>query len=117
MTKNKRFMIKKDGFKKYTVSDKLNQFALPITNKKSCEAIAFALNSLWEQTLRFEKSNQEYSIWQQEYLEFSDSQKIIYHELAEALKQGYKPSEEYQKMIHNKALEILGKEFNTECEK
>ena len=35
MTKNKRFIIKKDGFKKYTVSDKLNQFALPITNKKS----------------------------------------------------------------------------------
>ena len=56
----KRFAIKKDGINQYTVSDKLNQFGMPVTSEMNCKIVAYALNSLWDKVLRFEKYNQEH---------------------------------------------------------
>lgn len=59
MTENKRFYCKKDG-NQWTVSDRLNQYPMPITSLEFCSVVANALNGLWEKTVRFEKYNQDY---------------------------------------------------------
>lgn len=56
----KRFYCKKDGNNQWTVSDRLNQYSMPITSLEFCSVVANALNGLWEQTVRFEKYNQDY---------------------------------------------------------
>lgn len=57
---NKRFYCKKDGNNQWTVSDRLNQYPMPITSLEFCSVVANALNGLWEKTVRFEKYNQDY---------------------------------------------------------
>ncbi len=56
----KRFYCKKDGNNQWTVSDRLNQYPMPITSLEFCSVVANALNGLWKQTVRFEKYNQDY---------------------------------------------------------
>lgn len=51
----KRFTIKKDGIGQYTVSDKLNQFGMPITAEMNCKIIAYALNELHEENKELQK--------------------------------------------------------------
>lgn len=47
------------------------------------------------------KLDNDIKFWKKEYLQLSNHQQVIFHELAEAFKQGYKPSKEYQKMIND----------------
>ena len=60
MMTDKRFVIKNDGVNEYTVSDRLNQYPMPITDLKNCEFIADALNGLWDKVMQFNKYSQEY---------------------------------------------------------
>ena len=52
------------------------------------------------------KLDNDIKYWKQEYLQLSNHQQVIFHELAEAFKQGYKPSKEYQKMRNDEKKRI-----------
>lgn len=56
----KRFYCKKDGNNQWTVSDRLNQYPMPITSLEFCSVVANALNRLWDKVIRFEKYSQEH---------------------------------------------------------
>ncbi len=70
------------------------------------------LNNLHEENKKLTKENKELKLdndikfWKQEYLQLSNHQQVIFHELAEAFKQGYKPSKEYQKMRNDEKKRI-----------
>ena len=72
--------------------------------KKENKAFEHHLSELQGENEILTKENEQLKLdndikfWKQEYLRLSNHQQVIFHELAEAFKQGYKPSKEYQKM-------------------
>lgn len=74
--KEKRFVIKRDGFCAYCVSDRLNQYPMPITDSISCEFIANALNELNDENTRLK---QKIDLLKMEIAELRESEKDNYN--------------------------------------
>lgn len=72
----------------------------------------FKVNDYLRENNKLREENEELKLdndikfWKQEYLQLSNHQQVIFHELAEAFKQGYKPSKEYQKMRNDEKKRI-----------
>ena len=105
MTENKRFTITQD-FEEHHRQIRDNGYILMgCFVERQAEVIVDLLNQLNDENEQLKLDN-DIKFWKQEYLQLSNHQQVIFHELAEAFKQGYKPSKEYQKMRNDEKKRI-----------
>lgn len=94
--------------KRFDVYTELLHTGIGITDKGkelTGNDVVTLLNQLTNENEELKLDN-DIKYWKQEYLQLSNHQQVIFHELAEAFKQGYKPSKEYQKMRNDEKKRI-----------
>lgn len=98
----KQFEVQFDGWHYFLVVDTINERCIArLDTKRDADAYL----EIVEQNEELKLDN-DIKFWKQEYLQLSNHQQVIFHELAEAFKQGYKPSKEYQKMRNDEKKRI-----------